>query len=473
MLYPTSPITRANIRRLYADVFWYGILSGSAMGFLNIYAARLGAGAMEIGWLTAGPALVNLALSLPAAHWLNNRPLARITFRTALLQRAGYLALAALPWLFAAHLQVGATIWLILLMSFPAALLAISFNALFAEAVPAEARAEVVGRRNALLAVSQTFSALASGQILDHLAFPFNYQLVFLIGAAGGLASAYYLSRLQLPGRPAPALSSHAEPQTAVLIENDAAGVSTSGDALAGELIAVSAPAGVLAPPAAADGAGTPTIAEPGPGAGPTHSATRRPELRLPAFDLSFLPDLGLLRGAFGRFMLAYLLFYAFQYLCQPLFPLSFVNIIRLTDGDISLGNVLFYVTMFFASLRLGPMARKWGDRRLLGVSGMLFGVYPLLLGLADGPLLYWAASFFGGMVYAVISAALINCLMARVPDQHRAAGMAFHNLALNLGILIGSFSGPLLGDALGVQPSLLVGAALRIFAGILLWLWG
>jgi len=128
---------------------------------------------------------------------------------------------------------------------------------------------------------------------------------------------------------------------------------------------------------------------------------------------------------------------------------------------------------MFFASLRLGPMARRWGDRRLLGLSGMAFGIYPLLLGLADGPLLYWVTSFVGGMVYAVISAALINRLMARVPGEQRAAGMAFHNLALNLGILIGSFSGPLLSDALGVQPSLLVSAGLRVFAGVLLLLWG
>jgi predicted MFS family arabinose efflux permease len=128
---------------------------------------------------------------------------------------------------------------------------------------------------------------------------------------------------------------------------------------------------------------------------------------------------------------------------------------------------------MFFASLRLGPMARRWGDRRLLGVSGMLFGIYPLLLAFAQGPLLYWIASFVGGMVYAVISAALINRLMARVPGEQRAAGMAFHNLALNLGILIGSFSGPLLSDAMGLQQSLLVSAGLRVVAGILLWLWG
>ncbi len=56
-------ITRSNIRHLYADIFWFGILGGSALAFLNVYAARLGATAMQIGLLTAGPAIVNLLIS--------------------------------------------------------------------------------------------------------------------------------------------------------------------------------------------------------------------------------------------------------------------------------------------------------------------------------------------------------------------------------------------------------------------------
>jgi len=59
-----------------------------------------------------------------------------------------------------------------LLMALPATLLVISFNAMFAEIVPAEQRALVVGRRNALVAISTTLAAVLSGQILDRLAFP-------------------------------------------------------------------------------------------------------------------------------------------------------------------------------------------------------------------------------------------------------------------------------------------------------------
>jgi MFS family permease len=168
----------------------------------------------------------------------------------------------------------------------------------------------------------------------------------------------------------------------------------------------------------------------------------------------------------------AYLLFYTFQYICLPLFPLAYVYDLKLTDGMISLGSSLFYITMFLISLRLGYLARRYGHRILLAASAMAFSLYPFLLGISRGPVLFWVASLLGGVVWGAISASLINRLMERVPAEQRSAGMALHNLALNLGILVGSLSGPWLGAAVGVQPALLIGAGLRFLAGVLLLLW-
>jgi predicted MFS family arabinose efflux permease len=62
---------------------------------------------------------------------------------------------------------------------------------------------------------------------------------------------------------------------------------------------------------------------------------------------------------------------------------------------------------------------------------------------------------------------------MDQTPKEDRAAGMAFHNVVLSLGILIGSLSGPLIGEVLGPQPAVLVGAGLRLLAGVLMIVWG
>ena len=388
------------------------------MAFLNVYAARLGASALQIGLLTAGPAVVNLFISLPAGLWLEGRPLIPISFWTSLISRFFYLPLIFIPSLFNDQAQVSAMIWITLVMSLPGAILAISFNAMFAGVVPADQRADVVARRNAILAVSMTVSTLISGQILDHVSFPINYQIVFGLGAAGALMTSYHLRQLRPMEIQIAALTNDRENHRQY----------------------------------------------PRPRASLIHLA-KQPFSRLP------LTRPGLLRGPFGWFMGAYLLFYTFQYLCLPLFPLAFVYDLELTDGMISLGSSLFYLTMFLVSLRLGHLARRYGHRVLLAVSAMAFSLYPFLLGISQGPYLYWVASLLGGVVWGTVSASLINRLMERVPDDQRSAGMALHNLALNLGIMVGSLTGPILGNALGVQPALLVGSGLRFLAGVLLLL--
>lgn len=196
-----SDTVRWNLRQLYWDILWFGVLAGSTLAFLSVFAARIGASSLQMGLLSAGPALVSLAFTLPAGQWLEGKPLIKTTFLSSVGQRAGYLVLAAFPLLFAPQQgQVWAIIGLTLVMSLAGTLLSISFNAMYAEVVPVEWRGKAAGWRNALVAVSVTLSTLLSGYILDQVVFPLNYQIVFLMGACGALLSSYYLSRVRHPG---------------------------------------------------------------------------------------------------------------------------------------------------------------------------------------------------------------------------------------------------------------------------------
>ena len=51
---------RSNFLHFYLDIAWFGVLSGSAVNFLNIYAARVGATGFQIGLIGAMSAIVNL-----------------------------------------------------------------------------------------------------------------------------------------------------------------------------------------------------------------------------------------------------------------------------------------------------------------------------------------------------------------------------------------------------------------------------
>ncbi len=89
------------------------------------------------------------------------------------------------------------------------------------------------------------------------------------------------------------------------------------------------------------------------------------------------------------------------------------------------------------------------------------------------GPVLYWVAAASGGFAWGLVSASMLNRLMDKAPKENRSAGMAFHNIVLSLGILIGSLVGPLIGNAIGAQPAVLLGSGLRLLAGLLMIVWG
>jgi MFS family permease len=406
----TQATLRWNLRHLYWDVFWFGILAGSTLAFQSVYAARLGASGFQIGLLSAGPAVINLLFTLPSGRWLEGKSFIKVSFQSSILQRLGYVFLVALPWLFASEGgQVWGLIWTTLVMSVAGTVLAISFNALFAEVVPPEARAYAVGRRNILLAVSIAVATLVSGQILDWVSFPLNYQIVFLMGGAGAMMSSYHLGRLRKP-------------------EHNENIPTVEGKTNSHKLV----------------------------------TAKRKPLLRL-----------DLLTGSFGIFMLSYLAFYTFQYFPVPLFPIAYVDSLHMTDGTIGIGTAIFYGAMMVASFRLGNVSARYGHRKVLIVSAAMFPIFPLFLGIAKGPVLYYLACLIGGGINAMLSGAIINRLMEKVPSDDRPAHMAVHNLALNLGILGGSLLGPASAHFFGVQPSLIVGAGLRLLAAAFFWLWG
>jgi MFS family permease len=410
ILHRPDPILKWNLRQLYWDVLWYGILAGSTLAFQAVYAARLGASGFQIGLISAGPAVVNLILTLPSGSWMEGKSLIKVTYQSAIWQRLGYLFLVALPWLFPSpEGQIWGLIWTTLVMSIAGTVLAISFNAMFAEVLPPEWRAHAVGRRNILLAITITVATLISGQILDRVIFPYNYQIVFLIGAAGAMLSSYHLGRVRK--QETVEFSSNVE-EAASADENS--------------------------------------------------TEKRRSWLRV-----------DLLSGSFGVFMLSYLVFYAFQFFAVPLFPIAYVDQAHMTDGMIGLGTAIFYGSMMLASLRLSYFSTRFGHRKVLMVSAALFPIFPLFLGMAKGPELYYLACLIGGGINAMLTGAIINRLMERVPSKDRPAHMALHNLALNLGVLIGSFLGPVSANLIGLQPALFLGAGLRLLAAGFFWLWG
>jgi MFS family permease len=420
---------RANFRHLYLDIAWFGILSGSSVSFITIYLARIGANGFQIGLLSAIPAVVALLLALPAAWWLNRRPLDRAVYRSSVYFRLFYALWIPLPILFAPSAQTWGLLVFTLLMSIPGTVLAVGFNALFAEIVPVEWRGHVAGIRNSILALTTVGSSLVSGFILSQLPFPVNYQIVFGTGLLGAAMSSYHLHRLRLP----PAEESHV----------------SSGRSL-----------GDFAQPGFVRSAGESVRTTTG-----LRFLTRMKDLRPPRFTI--------LQGAFGRVWLAFFIFHLALYLSIPLYPIYWVDEIGLPDSVLSLGNALFYASVLLGSTRIARLLRRFGNHRVTVLGAAAMVLYPGLTSITHTVGMYLVVNTVSGFAASLTNSAMPNHILDRIPADDRPSHLAWINLAINAAILAGSVVGPLVAGHLGLSTALALFAAARLVAAIAVWRWG
>jgi len=402
---------RANFLHLYLDIGWFGVLSGSAINFLNIYATRLGASAIQIGFITATSAVVNLFLAIPAGRWIEKRHTGRAVFWSSVLFRVGYLLWIPLPWLFNAQGQIWALIALTLLMAIPFTPLSVGFNALFAEAVPERFRAHVASIRNIAFAIAFMTTSFICGYILDKVVFPSGYQVVFGIGAFGAAMSSLHLYFVKPLQTESPAT------QTAPQPDPDKP---------------ASLPRNIFA------------------------------ALRFDIWSTRF-----------RNVLLALLALHLTHYLANPIYPLFNVRVLNLNDDNIGTGTALYYLTMLIGSFRFARVAHRLGHKKVTGLGMAGMAIYPLLLAFAQSVWHYYAISLLGGFTWAMVNGAYANYMLENIPANDRPSHLAWHTIILNSAILASSLIGPLVADQIGLAPALVVFAVLRLLAGLGILRWG
>lgn len=196
---PADTLEGRNVRNLYAETAWFGLLNGLAATFISVFALRLGATTGQVGWLTALPALVNIVWLVPAARLIERqRRRLPLLLLTGFLQRLGYLAIALMPFLLVTG-RVEALIILNTLITLPAGVINTGITSLLPDLTSPERRGEVISTRWLILSITATAAALIGGSLLDLMPVPFNYQVLLGGGALLSLLSLLYLRRIRVP----------------------------------------------------------------------------------------------------------------------------------------------------------------------------------------------------------------------------------------------------------------------------------
>jgi len=402
---------RANFMHLYLDIGWFGVLSGSTINFLNIYATRLGATGFQIGLIGAMSAVVSLFLAIPSGRWLEKQKIDTAMFRTSVYYRIGFLFLIFLPWLFDSTGQIVAIIAATFLMAIPLTPLGVGFNALFAEAVPDEYRAHVAGVRNITLAITFMITSLISGYILDHVTFPIGYQIVFVIGFIGGALSSYHLYFVK-------PLHTDKTPPPAQL------------------------------PPVST-------------------SQTNSPR------GISTILRLDIWKTPYRAVLLALFAFHLAQYLAIPIFPIFNVRELHLTDDEIGISTALFYLTVFLGSTQLRNVVHRLGNKRTTGWGVAAMATYPIIVAYSTNIAIFYFASIVGGLAWSLVGGSYANYMLEHIPADDRPTHLAWYNIVLNIAVLTGSLAGPVIANQITLFNALILFGILRFLAGMAILKWG
>mgnify|MGYP001157877908 CR=1 FL=1 len=409
---PVPPEYRRNFLHLYLDIAWWGLLNGSVLVFLIIYASRLGASTFQLGLLTASPALVNLLFTFPAGSLTRKWTSAKAVRWSALVMRVFYFLLIPLPILLPGNAQIWVIIAITLVMNIPGVIISVLFNAFFAEVTPPEWRGQVVGTRNALFAITTMVTALLSGLALDKLPFANGYQVVFAIGFLGAMMSTLHLFLIKPPAaEPVPPLPDTTE---AVKVEVD------EGDR---------APA----------------------------RASRWNALRL---DVA--------RGPFAPILLITFLLQTSLYFIGPVVPRYQVDTLRLTDATISLGSAVFWVMNFVGSLQVRRLANRWGFQRMSAYGLLIASLTLTIFTFSFQTWIYLLHQFIGGIGFALMNGGMVNYILEKVPVDDRFSHLAWYNLAINASVLLAGLVAPPVAGVIGIMATLLLAVGLR---GVVAWI--
>jgi hypothetical protein len=181
------------------DSVFIGIVTASGT-FLPVFLLRLGASANDVGLLTALPALTAFVLAIPFGRWLQGRRnIVPWYSRMRLIAWSSYAAMAAVAAILPRDQAIPVMLAVWGLASLPSTAGLVAFPIVMDGAAGRDGRFDLLGRRWAIAGTSTAIAVALSGQFLNAVPFPANFELLFALISLAGFGSFLQSSRIVIP----------------------------------------------------------------------------------------------------------------------------------------------------------------------------------------------------------------------------------------------------------------------------------
>ena len=198
----SNPVRKHNYKVIQYDSLAMGVVNAASV-FMPVFLVRLGGSDLQVGLLTALPALTAFLFAIPIASFLQRRHnvvpwYARSRGSAQLVYAATAVAVAVAPP--AEAVLVTLVLWAA--VTVPSALGAVAFNVVMDGAAGPRGRYDLLSMRWSVMGLSTAVTVALAGQLLGAIGFPLNYQLVFFTFSVAGLFSLYFSSQIKVPDHP-------------------------------------------------------------------------------------------------------------------------------------------------------------------------------------------------------------------------------------------------------------------------------
>ena len=205
MLSANNEITKRNFRYVMIDGAGVSI-ANAAQPFLPVLLTRLGATNFQVGLLTSMPGVTGLVLAILVGRFLQSRHEIVPWYSLArLLVIACYTLTGIVVFTISGQYAIAAILVIWGLATLPQTGLAVAFSVVMNAVAGPEGRYALLSRRWAVFGLTGVAVTFLITRVIDLVAFPINYGLMFMGLSLGGLVSFYFSRKIKLAPQTPPA----------------------------------------------------------------------------------------------------------------------------------------------------------------------------------------------------------------------------------------------------------------------------
>src|SRR5512134_912466 len=206
-------IQKRNFRYVQIDAVGVSI-SNVAAPFLPVFLTRLDATNFQVGLLSSMPGVTGLLLAILVGRFLQTRRnIVPWYSLSRLMVIMCYALTGILTLLVSEKFVIIATLAIWAFATLPQTALAVAFSVVMNAVAGPEGRYPLLSRRWAIFGLTGVIGTFVVTRLIDLIAFPFNYAIMFMVLSLGGFFSFYFSRKIQLPVQAAPPLPSGLSPR--------------------------------------------------------------------------------------------------------------------------------------------------------------------------------------------------------------------------------------------------------------------